>query len=360
MSKQTYWRMLLAAAFLFLLAAQAAQGAIDPATVQKLLASDGEADDLFGSSVSVSGNTALIGTYRDDDSGIESGSVYVFTRAADGKWSQQAKLTAEDSAANDWFGCSVSLSGDIAVIGTIGDDDWKGSAYVFTRAADGKWSQQAKLTADDGAADNFFGSSVSLSGDTVLIGAHGDDEWKGSAYVFTRAADGKWSQQAKLTADDGAATDQFGSSLSVAEDTAFIGAFHDDEQKGAVYVFIRTGNVWTQQAKLTADDGVAYDSFSSSISLSGDTAFIGAYGTDEYKGSVYIFRRTGSVWTQQTKLTTDGTAGDSFGYRVSVSGDTALIGAADSAYVFVRAADGTWSQQTKLIAADAAAPNGFG
>jgi hypothetical protein len=157
-----------------LLAVSTAQAAIDPAKVQKLLAGDGAAGDYFGASVAVSGNTAIIGAYGDDDKGSGSGTAYVFVRAADGTWSQQAKLTADDGASWDVFGCSVAVSGDTAVIGAYADDDKgsaSGSTYVFVRATGGAWSQQAKLTADDGAASDWFGYSVAVSGDTAVIGA---------------------------------------------------------------------------------------------------------------------------------------------------------------------------------------------
>ncbi|MGR0481493.1 MAG: FG-GAP repeat protein [Candidatus Electronema sp. V4] len=165
--------------------------------------------------------------------GSNSGSAYVFVRAADGTWSQQAKLNADDGPADDQFGWSVAVSGDTAVIGAglAGDDS--GSAYVFVRAADGTWNQQAKLTAADRAAFDMFGVGMSVSGGTVVIGAYGDDDKgssSGSAYVFVRAAGGTWSQQAKLTAADGAADDRFGSSVAVSGDTAVIGAWYDGRQ----------------------------------------------------------------------------------------------------------------------------------
>ena len=169
--------------------ASTANAAIDPAKVQKLLADDGAAGDWFGLRVAVSGDTAIISADQDDDKGTDSGSAYVFIRAVDGTWSQQAKLTADDGVAEDYFGHGVSASGNTAVISAYGDDDKgtdSGSAYVFVRA-NGTWSQQAKLTADDGAAGDWFGRGVAVSGDTVFIGApldgdKGDDS--GSAYVF--------------------------------------------------------------------------------------------------------------------------------------------------------------------------------
>lgn len=155
--------MLLAAFFLLMLAGSAAQAEIDPANVQKLLAGDGTAFDEFGYAVSISGDTAVIAAYRDDS---WKGSVYVFTRTG-GVWSQQQKLTANDRAAYDYFGYSVSVSGDTAIIGAWGDDNYKGSAYVFTRMGS-VWSQQKKLVAADGAAGDWFGYSVSVSGETAL------------------------------------------------------------------------------------------------------------------------------------------------------------------------------------------------
>jgi hypothetical protein len=200
----------------------------------------------------------------------------------------------------------------------------------------------AKLLASDAAAVDRFGSSVSVSGDTAVVGAAEDDHAggtnAGSTYVFLRSggpgAPG-WTQQAKLTASDAAESDRFGYSVSISGDTAVIGAVADDHpggvNAGSAYVFVRSGGVWTQQAKLTASDAAASDRFGHSVSVSGDTAVIGAVwdrDAGEMSGSAYVFVRSGGVWTQQAKLvTSDAAGGDSFGNSVSVSGDTALVGA---------------------------------
>jgi hypothetical protein len=333
--------------------------------MQKLLASDGEAADLFGYSVSVDGDTIIIGAHQDDDIGYSSGSVYVFTYTG-ANWTQQAKLVASDGVAEDNFGYSVSLSGDIALIGAIGYDDYKGSAYVFTRS-DTTWMQQAKLVASDGAPMDYFGRSVSIDGDTALIGAAFDDNYKGSAYVFIHSG-ATWAQQAKLVASDGAAEDYFGRSVSIDGDTAFIGAQGNNNAKGTAYVFTRSGTTWIQKTKLVASDGEETDSFGCSVSLNSDTALIGAYG-DDIKGSAYVFTYTGSTWTQQAKLVaSDGASLDSFGNSVSVDGDTALIGAfgcddkgedSGSAYIFTRTGS-TWKQESKLLASDGFAEDEFG
>ncbi len=155
----------------------------------KLTASDAASEDDFGRSVSISGDTAIIGSPLDDDGGSSSGSAYLFVRIA-GTWTEQAKLTADDAAAGDLFGDSVSISGDTAIIGATKDEDPgsldSGSAYVFVRSA-GTWTGQAKLTATEAAAEDNFGFSVSISGDTAVVGSIGDDDGgssSGSAYVY--------------------------------------------------------------------------------------------------------------------------------------------------------------------------------
>ncbi|TLM72285.1 MAG: tandem-95 repeat protein, partial [Actinobacteria bacterium] len=349
------------------------------AAAQKALASDGAADDVFGAAASIDGDTAVIGAYNDDDFGSNSGSAYVFVKIG-GVWSQQVKLTAADGTTTDYFGASVAVDGDTAVIGASGDDDKgsnSGSVYVFTRSGT-TWSQQAKIIAADGAASDGFGASLSLSGDTVVIGASGDDDKgadSGSAYVFTRVGT-TWSQQQKLTASDGGAGDAFGSGaptgVTVSGDTAVIGAWRDDDRAtdaGAAYVFVRSGAVWSEQAKLTAPDGAASDWLGYTVALSGDTAVIGASADDSWAGAAYVFTRSGTTWSQQAKLSAgDAAPGDRFGWPVAVAGDTAVIGTyadddkgadSGSAYVFTRSGT-TWSQAGKLTAPDGSAGDSFG
>jgi hypothetical protein len=357
--------------------------------VAKIFAADGGEGDQFGYSVAVSGDTALIGVRFDDDdaNGLESGSAYVFTRSGT-TWSQQARLTASDGSDRDWFGVRVAIEGDTAVVPADADDSDvngvdSGSVYVFTRSGT-TWTQQAKLTASDGAAVDLFGYSVALSGDTVLIGARFDDDDgngvdSGSVYVFTRYGT-SWTQQAKLTAVDGEAGDEFGYSVALSGDTAVITANADDSDVGGVdsgsaYVFTRSGTDWSQQAKLTAADGAAGDLFGVRVALAGNTALIGARLDDDDvngvdSGSAYVFTRSGDSWNQQAKLTAaDGGAGDWFGYTVALADDTALIGAGNhdgangvdsgSAFVFTRSGT-AWTQKTTLIAADGKPGDQFG
>jgi hypothetical protein len=268
----------------------------------KILASDAATGDYFGGSVSLDGNTAVIGARNDDDTGVSSGSAYVFTSIGT-TWTQQAKLVASDGATEDQFGWSVSISGNTALIGARNDDDKgsnSGSVYVFTRTGS-TWTEQAKLVASDGAADDQFGGSVSIDSDTALIGAAWDDDQgisSGSTYVFTRAGT-TWTQQTKLLPSDGAKEDRFGWSVSINGDIALIGAAWDDDKgtdSGSAYAFSRSGTTWTQQAKLLASDGTAEDYFGWSVSLSGDTALIGApLAENNGAGSTYVFTRSGAT-----------------------------------------------------------------
>jgi len=337
---------------------------------QKLTASDGAVGDYFGYSVSVSGDYAVVGA-RDDDNGSGSGSAYVFVRSG-ATWTQQQKLAATDGAASDYFGWSVSIAGDYAIVGAYGNDDKgsnSGSAYVFVRSGM-TWTQQQKFMASDGAAGDHFGFFVSISGDYAVVGAPGAGSNQGSVYVFVRS-EMTWTQQQKLTATDGAASDYFGWSVSVSGDYAVVGARDDDNGSGSgsAYVFVRSGATWTQQQKLTATDGAWDDRFGHSVSISGDYAVVGAFNDGDkgsYSGSAYVFVRSGVMWTQQQKLTaSDGAAIDRFGRIVSISGDYAVIGAysknseTGSAYMFVRSGV-TWTQQIKLTASDGAAGDYFG
>src|SRR5579875_2483355 len=278
-------------------------GAAYPVTIdplvqqQKLTAGDAAANANFGWSVAVSGdgNTALVGAYRANPSGlVAAGATYVFVRSGT-TWSQQQKLTASDAAANDNFGTSVALSadGNTALVGALNANTSRGAAYVFVRSGT-TWSQQQKLTASDAAANDNFGTSVALSadGNTALVGALNANTSRGAAYVFVRSGS-VWSQQQKLTASDAAANDNFGTSVAVSADgnTALIGAYNADlpgptnpirQTAGAAYVFVRSGSVWSQQQKPIAGDFAANDNFGMSVALNtdGHTALVGAPNAD--------------------------------------------------------------------------------
>mgnify|MGYP000728304901 CR=1 FL=1 len=271
-----------------------------------------------------------------------SGRRSVANTSIQGGWSQQVKLTPDDGDPIDSFGSSVTLDGARALVGAYGDEDPNGddagSAYVFERT-NGSWTQQAKLTPDDGDAGDYFGVTVALDGGMALVGAYGDEDPNGdaagSAYVFERST-GSWTQQAKLTPDDGDAEDLFGDAVALDGATALVGAPWDEDPNGdaagSAYVFERTNGSWTQQAKLIPDDGDADDLFGDAVALDGDRALVGANGDEgpngDYAGSAYVFERSNGSWAQQAKLTPDDRdRRDSFGDSVVLDGGTALVGA---------------------------------
>ena len=336
----------------------------------KITASDLGYYDRFGYSSSISGDYAVVSSPWDDDGGNESGAAYVFKRDGD-NWVQQAKLIAPDPAAYDFFGRSVSISGDYIVIGSYGDDDKgssSGSVYVFKR--DGTtWPMQAKLTASDGALGDYLGCSIAISGDYLVAGAYGDNDdgtGSGSAYIFKR--DGvTWTQQAKIRAINVTGDIQFGYSVAISGDYVVAGAIRDyvftpDINSGSAHVFKREGVNWTHQVELGPSDPAAGDEFGCSVAISGDDIVVGARNDDDNgaaSGSAYVYKRNGTSWEQRSKLTaSDGAEGDYFGCSVSISGDYTVVGSlydkhdgstSGSAYVFKRTSTDLWESTMKLL-----------
>ena len=363
---------------------------VDPWIQQgELLASDGKAQDLLGDSVAISGTTVVVGA-PDHTFGksYSQGAAYVFVESG-GKWRQQAELKSSDGAGYDNFGWSVAVSGNIAVVGApchtnSNGQCGQGAAYVFDESG-GKWTQQAELTASDGATGDGFGWSVALDGNTAVVGAydktvHGHAA-QGAAYVFAES-NGTWTQQAELIATDGTYTDEFGYSVALSGSTVLIGAPYrtvgSNQAQGTAYVFAGSGGMWSQQAELTASDGEAGDFFAQSVAVDGGTAVMGApcHPRNGFAfcqggpGAAYVFGESGETWSQQAELTSsDGAAGDEFGVSVSVTGSTILAGASlhtvgsnqgqGAAYVFTESGE-TWSQQAELAASDGLGGDYFG
>jgi len=351
----------------------------------RLTPSDGGADDEFGWAVAISGNTAVVGApFHETSPGVLAGQAYVFVRSGT-TWSEQAKLTASDGADFDGFGSAVAVSGNTAVIGAPDHDPGSkpgaGQVYVFVRSGT-TWSEQARLTASDGADFDGFGSAVAVSGNTAVIGAPDHDPGSkagaGQAYVFARSGTA-WSEQARLTASDGAAGDAFGFAVAISGSTVVIGApvfpgITAGPGPGQAYVFARSGPTWSQQAKLIASDGAAGDALGFAVGIDGNTAVVGApahaTGAQPLAGQAYAYVRSGTTWSEKAKLkASDAAAGDLFGIAVDVSGNTAVVGApsrntaagdaAGQVYVFARSGT-TWSQQSTLAASDAAPARFFG
>jgi hypothetical protein len=313
----------------------------------------------FGLGVALSGdgNTALVGGRGDNGN---RGAAWVFTREGE-VWTEEAKLTgAGEIGSSVEFGERVALSSDgaTALIGGRGDNGGVGAAWVFKRGGGG-WFQQAKLTGTGEIGAGAFGNDVALSGDgnTALIGSC-DNGCVGAAWTFTRSGS-SWTQQGeKLTPTGEIGQGRFGESVSISGDgtTALIGGRGDNNSVGAAWAFARSGSTWAQQAKLTAVGETGAGEFGEDEALSGDgnTALIGAPGNNANEGAAWVFTRSGEAWTQRAKLAS-GIPPGGFGELVALSGDgnKALIGALyengiGGAWLFKRSGS-TWPQQGEAL-----------
>lgn len=359
--------------------------------IDRFSQSDAAANDSFGFSYAIDGDTVILGSPGDDDAGSSSGSAYIFVRNSDGlpcletslvdPWCQQSKLTASDAEQREWFGYGVAISGDTAVVSARRDDNAGddgsgfrvGSVYVFERIGS-IWAETAKFRADDPSDDAWFGTHLALEDDTLAVGTRKDDQLgvdAGATYIFTRSG-GAWGQQAKLVASDGEAGDLFGTYVALDGNTLVVGAHTSDDagaSSGSAYVFVREGTSWSQQAKLTADDAAAGDIFGQRVEVSGNTIIVAASQFGFGSGAAYVFGRSSGIWSQEAKLTaSDGFMGDGYGFNVEVTGDVAMVGAdndddlgtlAGAVYLYVRTVAG-WVEETKLTASDGVAGDWFG
>ena len=346
--------------------------------VSKLTAADASSGDEFGNAVDFDGNYAIVGARQADPVGSESGAAYIFFKS-NGVWTEQSRLIAADAALRDRFGTSVALNGVYAAVGATSEDEGGGSAgavYVYVRQGE-TWVQQAKLIASDASDDDSFGRAVALDGDYLIATAPGNDSLAnnaGAAYVFKRDGEA-WTEQAQLFAGDPVNGDTFGSAVALDGALAAIGAAGDNDPTGAsgsVYVFERDGETWTEQDKFFPRDGTTNDFFGETVAISGSDILVGMRMDDddgERSGSAYVYVRSGDTWLQEAKLTaSDAAAGDEFGAGVALSGGFAVVGApgndddgedSGSAYVFTREGE-TWTEWVTLTTSDAAAADEFG
>ncbi|WP_438035052.1 FG-GAP repeat protein [Sorangium sp. So ce204] len=354
---------------------------------EKLLAGDGAANDAFGKSVAISGDTAVVGApdaRATINGGLKNiGGAYIFVRSGS-TWTQQARLTCGDPGINEGcgtFGYAVAISGGTIAVtapfksGTGGSA--VGAVYVFVGSGS-SWTLEQKLYASDAVASDSFGWSVALDGDTLVASSHHHDHSAsndGAAWVFTRSGS-TWTEQQELIPDDAAGSDEFGWSVSISGDSIVVGAPLDDapsSNQGSAYVFVRSGSSWTQQAKLVKFGTGSGTLFGQSVAISGDSVLVGARNysnPSNTSGAAYVFVRSGSSWTGQQVLAPSGMAAfDAFGTSVAIQGDRAIIGATGAddasvsdtgaAYVFERSGS-TWTQQQELFASDGASFDAFG
>ena len=335
-------------------------------------ASDGVFNIRFGASTDIDGDRLIVGAPHTGDL---SGAVYIYD--FDGSsWNEHPKLIATDTRADDQYGYSVAVSGDVAVVGAPYHEHphlVQGAVYVF-RYDGTNWTQEQELLASDAGFLDFFGWSVAIQGDVIVVGAFNANT-TGAAYVF-RYIESSWVEEELLTASDAASDDRFGDSVDIFANTIIVGAhWHDDNEinSGSVYFFTWQGaNNWGDEIKVSASDPVAGAMFGSAVSISGDVAIVAA-NNDETgwdTGVAYFLRYDGESWSEEQKITAPaGTADPSeFAFDVVIDGDVAVVGAArddgvmsTTGTAFVYAFDGSsWTQQAKLIAAGGAANDLYG
>ncbi len=420
-----------------------------------LKASNTELGDSFGFSAAISGDTLVVGApYEDslvfgssvqfhvtdehDNSELNSGAAYVFVRDSDGAWSQQAYLKSANSNAGDYFGYSVDISGDTLVVGAYGEDNAytginptsenygsassqnSGAAYVFLRDGEGIWTQQAYIKAKGStkkAAGDYFGYNVTLSGDTLAVSLHNEDSYSlgdnhGAVEIYERTGS-TWAFSTTLNSSNAEAGDTFGYAIDLSNDTLVVSARHEDSNatgvnadesnndmaaSGAVYVFVKTTGVWSQQAYIKASNTDIADIFGSSVAISGDILVVGAayeessstgINQDESDnslgsgaGAVYVFERNTEVWVQQAYIKASNTNEyDQFGSKVAVSGETIAVSArrerssatgiggiqtdnsadyAGATYIYKRDLDNNWSQSAYIKASNTEQEDYFG
>ena len=353
----------------------------DITEIEKLVPSDGAYADYFGSSVSISGEYAIVGAPSADTGALNSGVAYIFERSAS-TWNEvDPRLVPSKITSNEVFGSSVSIAGDSAIVGK----PFGGAAYVFRRT-EGTWDEEQELMASDHVVSDYFGTSVSIAADYAIVGAPNNDDNgsnSGSAYIFERSGS-TWTQVAKLTASDGEAGDGFGTSVSISGNYAIVGAPFDDNlagtNAGSVYFYRRVAGTWEDEQKLFDPSGDDGDAYGWAVDIYGKTAIIGAYGHDSDSGddvgSAVIAKYWNDTWLPSDYLmASDRAASDSFGYSVSISAIYVIVGAfngdgvvddSGAAYVFVQTSgDDTtylseWEQMAKLIASDGAGYDRFG
>lgn len=360
--------------------------------ITKLMAPDGTDGDSFGGAISIDNTTMTVGAIRNDDNGVDTGSVYVFDKDINGHWQQTAKLIASDGLPNDRFGVQVALKGNTLFVGSLADngiDVDNGAVYIFNLDTSGTWVESAKLIPppnSDTGINSGFATSLSTDGDTLLVGSSHDDAAgynAGAVFVYESDIYGNWNYQTALLPPQPippqSTTEFFGKAVSLEGNTALIGASWDSDiglRAGAAFIYERDVNgSWSLQQKLHANDGMPDDNFGQIALLRNDTAIISSHWNDEIginAGAVYIFEKVSGVWNQSSKiLASDGDPSDFFGTSIAFDGEILVIGTpgydsiingsgAGSAYVYQRTSGGIWSEELILVPSDAALDDQYG
>lgn len=352
---------------------------------QKIVASDRAASDYFGESVAIDGDRAIVGTSRTDGTiGLGFvGSAYIYEKDTNDIWQEIQILNASDEKQNDNYGNAVAIQGNYAFVcatkeGSINQStNYAGAVYVYERNTNGVWNEIQKITPSDRDLYQRFGNSIDVEGDTLVVGSHWSSNGDGSVLIFEKDINGIWNETQIFTASDLQNDDEFGSSVSIEGNTILVGAIREDinfsDNAGAAYIFEKDNTgIWQEQQKLTSTDRVIGALFGFSVDIDGDYAVIGARGESDFSnndfefGAAFVFKKgTNGLWTEQQRLlASDMLNGDHFGSAVTISGDNIIIGAPDKtvfmnnvtfytfageAYLFKKDATDIWNEEEIII-----------
>lgn len=285
----------------------------------------------FGRTVAIQGNTVFVGARFAPAGDLErAGAVYVFRKHGN-SWQFEEKIVSPAPENEDNFGRALAIQGNLLVVTARKTKDEEGAAFVFEYAG-GRWVHTANLTASDPTKEAYFGQAVDIQGDVIAISArNANPNGAGAFYLFRRSGDG-WTETAKITPENGKKNDQYGFTIAMAGDTIAVGARRADPgglaDAGAAYVYSLNGDMVSLVATLTASDAIVKDEFGQSVAFAGDTLAVGAWKDDGQQGSIYLFQRKGGRWIETGKVTaSDGVAGDEFGYSLAAFGNRMVTGA---------------------------------
>ncbi len=346
---------------------------IPAAICQEITSSDGAVSDFFGKVMAISEDekTIAISSYNDDDLGNNSGSVYIFNQNNSGNWVETQKLNASDGQVDDVFGLSMTFAGETLAISAYKQNHNTGAVYLFDQSPTGVWEEVQKLLPSDTALYQQFGYSISGIENYLIIGAQNNAENgtnSGAAYIFNRDSNGTWIESKKLTASDGEAHDNFGISVAITTNTAVVGAWYDDdsiENSGAAYIFEYLSNDWVEVAKVKASDISSGSGYATSVAIENQTLVVGAASinnNDTHTGSAYVYEKSSGVWSQTQKLIpTNGAAQDRFGLHVAINNNRIVCGISGNdengpsrgaVQVFEKQNNVNWNATQKLLACD--------
>ncbi len=339
-------------------------------SIAKLTAPDAQADDQLGGSIAMDGDYLVVGAPYEDSGATSTGAAYVYHKTGVNTWDAGVKLVASDPVADNRFGGSVCISGDYIAVGAMYPAG-SGSVYVFHRTGTNSWDSGVKINDPVPVVGNLFGISAAISGDYIITGTSCDGGFAGEAYIFHRTGENTWDSGTKIVPSDLSVGDSFGYTAAIDGDYAVVGSFLKNGERGAAYIFHRTGtNTWDSGTKIIASDAAAGDRFGARVKISGNYVIVSAYQDNSNTGAAYIYYRTDTnTWDTGVKITApDAQPGDTFGY-IGIKGDCAVVGAifedaggyrAGAAYIFHRTGTNIWDSGLKIMAPVPHASDWFG